>query len=109
MTINSNFSTKTHSDLSYLRNELDAIDLNEKNPTLFRLTIQIINLSRDTLEKQDSFSEQLNQTLKQPLTLFGDEYQLQKAINDNSNQNSSLLSLKYLLLLFRSTNQTAKL
>ncbi len=82
MTINSNFSTLNHPNLSYLRNELDGIDQNEKNPTLFRITIQIINSQNSFLNKKDLFTEQLEKTLKQPLTLFRDEIQFHKTVND---------------------------
>ncbi len=65
MTINSNFSRiNHHPDLSYLRNELDGIDQNEKYPTLFCVTIQIINPSNEIFDKQDLFTEQLNKILK---------------------------------------------
>jgi hypothetical protein len=80
--INSNFSTLNHPNLSYLRNELDGIDQNEKNPTLFRITIQIINSQNSFLNKKDLFTEQLEKTLKQPLTLFKDEIQFHKTVND---------------------------
>ncbi len=106
MTINSNFSSTNHPDLSYLRNELDEIDQNDKHPTLFRVTIQIINPSEEIIYKQDSFTEQLINTLKQPLILFGDENEFQKAINDNGNQNSS--TFKSLFLLNRKTIETTK-
>jgi len=82
LTINSNFSTLNHSNLSYLRNELDGIDQNEKNPTLFCITIQIINSQNTSLNKKDLFTEQLEKTLKQPLTLFGDENQFHKTVNN---------------------------
>ena len=85
MTINSNFSTINHPNLSYTRNELDHIDQNEKNPTVFRMTIEIIHPSNtEDLQNEDFLTEQLNKTLKQPLTLFGDEQQqLPPTISDN--------------------------
>lgn len=76
----------THPNLSYSRNELDEIDLNEKNPTQFRLTIELIHSTKENFEHEDFFTEQLNQTSKQPLTLFQNEQQLQKAIDDNDTQ-----------------------
>jgi len=91
LTINSNFSTLNYPNLSYLRNELDGIDQNEKNPTLFRITIQIINSQNSFLNKKDLFTEQLEKTLKQPLTLFNDEIQFHKTINDYGKNNISFL------------------
>jgi hypothetical protein len=82
-----------HPDLSYLRNELDGIDQNDKHPTLFCLKIQIINSSEEIFYKQDSFTDKLISTLKQPFILFGDEYELRKAINDNGNQNYSFFEI----------------
>ena len=86
MTINSNFSTVNHPNLFYSRNELDQIDLNDKNPTQFRLTIEFIHSAKENFEHEDFFTEQLNKTFKQPFVLFQDEQQLQKAIDDNDHQ-----------------------
>lgn len=82
MTINSNFSTSNHPELSYQRNELDEIDQNEKNPTLFRVNIDITKSQKSIPDEKDLFIELLEKTLKQSITLFGDVNQLNKTIND---------------------------
>ncbi|CAF0882882.1 unnamed protein product [Rotaria sp. Silwood1] len=85
-TINSNFSTAKHPQLSYSRNELDGIDQNEKSATNFRVIIDIANSQQTMINEQDSFSKQLNNTLKQPLALFKSENELKQKINDFKKQ-----------------------
>ncbi|CAF1286650.1 unnamed protein product [Adineta steineri] len=84
LTVNSNFSTLNHPELSYSRNELDEIDHNEKNPTLFRITLDIINQQQSSINRQDSFTKELDKTFKQPLALFRDEDELKQKTNDFS-------------------------
>ncbi|CAF1019294.1 unnamed protein product [Rotaria sordida] len=85
-TINSNFSTLKHPELSYSRNELDGIDHNEKSVKYFRVTVDITNSQQTITNEQDSFSKQLDNTLKQPLALFKDENELKQKINDFEKQ-----------------------
>jgi hypothetical protein len=82
LTINSNFITTNHPELSYPRNELDGIDQNEKSPTLFRLSIEVTNSEKPVLNKQDSFTRQLDETLKQSFVLFQNENDFKQKIND---------------------------
>ncbi|CAF0872270.1 unnamed protein product [Adineta steineri] len=84
LTVNSNFSTLNHPELSYSRNELDEIDHNEKNPTVFRITLDIINQQQSSINRQDSFTKELDKTFKQPLALFRDEVELKQKTNDFS-------------------------
>lgn len=80
LTINSNFSRINHPEISYQRNELDEIDQNEKNPTLFRIIIDIIHSQKSLSNEKDGFTELLEKTFKQPFTLFGNEDELHKTI-----------------------------
>ncbi|CAF2538541.1 unnamed protein product [Rotaria sp. Silwood2] len=85
-TINSNFSTLKHPELSYPRNELDEIDQNDKSTKFFRVTLDIANSQQAMIKEQDSFSKQLNNTIKKPLALFKDENELKQKINHFENQ-----------------------
>ncbi|CAF3340006.1 unnamed protein product [Rotaria socialis] len=81
-TINSNFSTLKHPQLSYLSNELDGVDQNEKSPSVFRVTVNVMNSQQSMMKEQDTFSKQLNHTLKQPLTLFKDDGEFKQKVTD---------------------------
>ncbi|UJR35000.1 hypothetical protein I4U23_027776 [Adineta vaga] len=90
--INSNFSTSSHPELSYLRNELDGIDSNEKNPIQFRVSLHITNQPTSSLNQEDPFLQQLSSTLKQPLALFQDENELKQKKEDVEKQLKNELS-----------------
>ncbi|CAF3719474.1 unnamed protein product [Rotaria magnacalcarata] len=82
LTINSNFCTVTHSELSYSRYELDGIDQTEKYPPSFRLTLDTICSKKTSSVDQEMISKQLDNTFKKPQCLFKDEMEFRHTIDE---------------------------
>ncbi|CAF2790523.1 unnamed protein product [Rotaria sp. Silwood2] len=82
LTINSNFCTLNHSELSYSRYELDGIDQTEKYPPSFRLTLDTISSKKTSLNDQESILKQLDNTFKKPQCLFKDETEFRHTLDE---------------------------
>ncbi|CAF3580279.1 unnamed protein product [Rotaria sp. Silwood1] len=82
LTINSNFCTLNHSELSYSRYELDGIDQTEKYPPSFRLTLDTISSKKISTTDQENILKQLDNTLKKPQCLFKDEVEFQHTMDE---------------------------
>ncbi len=61
---------------------MDEIDQNEKSPTVFGFAIDITNPQKDSINKQDSSTQQLDYTSKQSFLLFQNENDFKQKIND---------------------------
>ncbi|CAF1107828.1 unnamed protein product [Adineta ricciae] len=82
LTINSNFCSLNHSELSYSRYELDGIEHTEKYPPSFRVTLDTTVSKRTASNDQDVISKQLDGTLKKPQCLFKDDIEFRHTIEE---------------------------
>ncbi|CAF0853451.1 unnamed protein product [Adineta steineri] len=82
LTINSNFCSLNHSELSYSRYELDGIEHTEKYPPSFRVTLDTTPSKKPASNEQDILSKLLDTTLKKPQCLFKDEIEFRQTIEE---------------------------
>lgn len=75
---------------------MDGINPNEKYPSSFCVIIDIINSNKSSTNDQDTFSKQLDNTLKQSLALFRDNNEFQQTINEFGKFYCFLFFIKYL-------------
>ena len=101
LTINANFASTQHSEVSYSRYELDGVEQTEKYPPSFRVTLETSLSKSGSSNERDFLHKQLDQSLKRPQCLFKDETELRQTIEEYGKCHSLSLSLRSFNLLLR--------
>lgn len=94
LTINSNFCSTDHAELSYSRYELDGTDHTEKYPPSFRLTLDTVSSKKSSPDDQQMISRQLDNTMKKPQCLFKDEMEFRQTLDEYGDAHQYLANAK---------------
>ncbi|CAF0801102.1 unnamed protein product [Didymodactylos carnosus] len=84
LSLNSNFCSSNHAELSYSRYELDGCDATEKYPPSFRVSLDTLGVKKQqqTEQQDQQLQEYLGTTYKKPNCLFQDRNEYQQTIDD---------------------------